>query len=564
MIVPFVFSMEVFGEYDHLVPFYKYLDMAKRQGWPMIAHERYFQSLQAMERLGFDAQWFSIARETFVFEPPSQADLDSVVPYRIPEAFERALVSQFPSQLDAWMFLLQEEHPPFTEMLEAMLDDMQARFDEPVEAFLCFYSPASLKAVAARRGIPILHQQGSALRPPAYREMYIYMDRKNMYDYGELEARYRAFQEETRENPVPLLSRKGLLKLFMAPHYLRDLNLIHQAPAYEAGLLLAPGTSGASLQYGAMTNEELRLRARRRFAPGRILERERPGFAYRGTDLSPTSFHFACQCKRVAANASNGLLEAMLVGRTACAYGHAYYSFMADKGLEEARDSVAPLDFLNFVIFAYYLPETWMTDVDYLRFRLSNPSERAIYLRGYDHALRRVAPQDLPLYTQEAPYAYPLGKTLYFTQAGDYTALLYFNGGLSNPEEAFTWSSGDETTATFDVGPVQQDLCLRVGIARAYMEGRREQLVSLFVNDRYVTTALVRKRARRFSLVIPRSFCQEGPLRLRLRYANPQVPPGGERCLTVAYQRVSLSAISAPPGAESQRIRKPMQREEFL
>ena len=83
MIVPFLFELETAGEYDHLVVMYKYLNMTKKYGWPIIAHERYFNSLAFFEKIGVNQAWFDTMCDKFGFERPTQDDLDDIPKYII-------------------------------------------------------------------------------------------------------------------------------------------------------------------------------------------------------------------------------------------------------------------------------------------------------------------------------------------------------------------------------------------------------------------------------------------------------------------------------------------------
>ena len=181
MFVPFVFTLEVASDYDHILPFYKYLDMAIAYGWPIIAHERYFSSLDDMAKLGIDEDWFAVFGKQWEFAHPKQNDIDAASKYIIPQAFETEFIAGFSSQIDAWIFLLTNNYEPFETLTIGFFEDIEKQFHEPIEGILCFYVPLFLKRAAEIKGIPILSQQGGAIRPPFYKEVLFHVDKKNYY-----------------------------------------------------------------------------------------------------------------------------------------------------------------------------------------------------------------------------------------------------------------------------------------------------------------------------------------------------------------------------------------------
>jgi hypothetical protein len=396
MFVPFVFTLEVISDYDHILPFYKYFDMAKQYGWPIIAHERYFQSLDKADEIGLGDDWFNAVEQQWRFTRPTKHEIEGVRKYGISETFETEIIGQFPSRMDAWIFLLKNNYESFEELIGSVFDDIVKEYEEPIEAILCFFVPRSLRIAADKRGIQILSQEASTIRPPFYNRFAVYTDKRDIYSCGELQDRYSRFKKEPESKQAPILTRKGLLKLLAKKEFLKDIHLIDNDACYEAGVLLSNFHYGLTYRYTHAGNEEMLLCARKKWGKDDVLIRSRPGFPMQeGTDDSPTSFHFICKCKRIVGIQSNGLFEAMLAGRVAHGYGDHPFSFMENKGVDDMSKGAAPLDFVNYVIFAYTVPIEWMTDVNHLRFLLSNPSETEVYMKTYKHYTKHLSPEDI-------------------------------------------------------------------------------------------------------------------------------------------------------------------------
>lgn len=62
---------------------------------------------------------------------------------------------------------------------------------------------------------------------------------------------------------------------------------------------------------------------------------------------------------------------------------------MGNKGISDATDREVPLDFINFTTFGYFVPWEMLRDVEYIRWRLSMPTELEIYERNMRYYLSK-------------------------------------------------------------------------------------------------------------------------------------------------------------------------------
>jgi hypothetical protein len=546
MFVPFVFSLEVMSDYDHYGPFLKYVEMSCRYGWPIIAHERYFEKLQEDGIV----QSIQQLEDSWGGGAISEEEASQMAPYPIPSILEKEIVSRYPSQMDAWVDLLKNPNRELEEFTGSVLDRIADDCEEPIEGILCFFVPAYLKTAAAKRNIRIFSNEQAAVRPPFYKAYTAYVE-SNVYGIGELRQRYECFLSEPEKSSMPLLSREGIFRLFVNDEYAQDVKLIDSSPEYEIGLLMNP-RYGLQLQYSYMGNEELVLSARRQFSDDSICIRSRRGFTNRfHNDDSLTSFHFSCKCRRIAAVQSNGLFEAMLIGRKTYGYGKHPFSFMENNGLCDNSIDIAPLEFLNYVVFAYFVPFDWIIEPEYLRFRLSNPPETEIYLRGFEHWTKGISAEDLAFYYTGNGYEYRLGDTLYF-ESGHLPhqyAPYYFVEGFSIQEDGFIWSLGSSSVLRFDLGrqldeQPESDLIVSFDIAMVYCDPAAEQYqdIDCSANGETVGKVHMAPGVELLEFKIPRHTINEtGRLELKLSYGNPAQPPDDSRELAVAFKSVKIS-----------------------
>ena len=553
MFVPFVFLMEPIADYGFLIPFYNYVDMVKDKGWPIIAHERYYQSLEKMRKLGVDDALLQKSGKLWKFTPPTQQTLDDLHKFMIPQDFETDLIAQFPSQQDAWIHLLTTNHPVFESIISDILDEIEAQYNNDViEGILCYCLPLSLRAVADKRGIPILCQHGGAIRPPFYKDFIGYMDKVDFFAKGELEERFLRFREESQQSP--LLSRKGLFKLFVSEQHLGDIHFIDNEPIFDVGVLLtAPFSSvGLVLQHSHISNEEICLRVRRKYPAESVLIRAHPNFTLHqdANDESPTSFHFSCKCTTVVTIIGSGVFEVMWIGRKMRTYVDNPFCFMEAGDLGGHDADIAPLDFINFVIFAYMHPMEWMTDPKHLRFLLSEPSEVDVYMKAFKHHTSHLSEDDIELFYKTEGREYRLGMPLFFTSGiiAHQSAFLYSTQGLSVCEGAFTWSDGDSSCFEFDLTEViGGDLMVDARLSMVIVNENGEQVVTCLVNDVQVGSVTLSEQSRSLAYKIPGHLAKNKKLSIAFNYSDATFLGGGDRKLAVAFEQLRISHFDNTP-----------------
>ncbi|MCL6655201.1 hypothetical protein A6R70_23265 [Agrobacterium rubi] len=255
---------------------------------------------------------------------------------------------------------------------------------EPLEAILLWTNSASVREWAKNAGVPTIHNEVGPLRPPHYRAT-AYFDFSGVNGRTEADIRWVKFLAE--DSSVPVLDRTALLKLFSSGEAFSDPSLEHKHPVGVA--LQVPGDSNLIAFGNGFSNYEA-IQTALHWFPGQPLVRPHPAQAEtvehldvtwdRGTSVSD---FFNSVDAVLTVNSSVGF-EALLHGKPSYILGESPFS-LASWHLPELKPKLKPdmlLRWLNWFLFAYLIPFEKLFDVDYYRWRLTNPSEAEIYVRN--------------------------------------------------------------------------------------------------------------------------------------------------------------------------------------
>lgn len=385
MIVSFVMTFLTTKDRPYLWVFYRFLDMAKNYGWPIIAQEEYFEKPSVLKKMG-KRELIDVERvkRQFGYNVPTDEDLEKIVPYIITNEFQEKLIEKYGSVNDAHLELMKNRDDEFEELLSGFFEEMSQK--EKVECVITLTSFPSLYHIANKYGAKVLNLELGAFRSPTYLDTG-YMDEQVILGNNSLEKRYLNFCKEMELSDCPIFTRQELLAIMLRPNYLKYLFRINDNPTHKLGLALGTATWFPFCKNSAMNDEELIYHAQKNYRLGEMLIRRHPGdFAGAmypsvdyARDTSLNTLEFILRCKKVATLGSNLVIEAMLFGRDVVVYQKsAGYYAAAHKVTEDYKPSI---ELLNFLIFGYMVPFDFLTDVNYIRWRLSNPSEMDIYMK---------------------------------------------------------------------------------------------------------------------------------------------------------------------------------------
>lgn len=389
MFVPFVFDMFTYRKGFFLWWFYKGLDFVKKTNSALIARELYINtSVSDFAGMGRSEAFDSVAsREYFLYSLPDDQDLQSERLYRIPETLVNELIAEKGSITDAWCYLLAAADERLCSCIETLIDKIEVDCGEKIEGFISFQGQIlSLDTVANRRNIPVIHWELGCWRHPIYLNT-AFWDLEDLYGGNSVEQRWNRFQKERETNEVQIFSKKEILALLLNKEYFYLIEEYDRKASRTAGVALTSAFVELLSGKTYMGDMELLYRVRERYGIENMLIRKHPGDFYGGQypvyaeaieRKQRNTPEFIQHCDTVISLMSGTCMEAMLFGRKAITL-FPCPSYFASGHSIEAEGVCADDDFLSYFAFCYLIPLEYMTDVDYLRWRLTAPSEREIY-----------------------------------------------------------------------------------------------------------------------------------------------------------------------------------------
>lgn len=555
MYIPFVFTLDTHkstGNFFHWTHFYWYADVCIKNNWPMISHERYFKLFSTVEEAFFGVQMDWVSSAHYMNQVPTTAEMLSLKSYSVSQEKESSLIANYTSQLDCWIDLLENDNAEFEQIISELLDNIIEDFGVKPEGILVYeYLPKALLSAANKRSIPVVFQAGGVLRPPFATELNGF-SLLNDNSAESIKRMYDRFLSEKID--APMLTHKGILRLFVAPGYMKDIHNIDNEPEYEIGVLhnnLQSAIFYIGNEY--LSDQEMSSKAREMYP--KILIRTRPGGEplLDALDDSPTCFHFCCKCKRVLGLATKGMIEVILAGRIPHEYGASIFHSFCNRGLEDDSVELAPIELINFILFGLCTPFTWLTDPTYLEFILSGPSEEQRYLRSFHYFTRDISKQDLEFYYMTSGREYRIGDTLYFStghlphQYGSY----YCKRGLYLPEATHTWSEGERTEFEFDLVELPEvDLIVAIALYSVMCDNTHTELLGVRceVNGHLCKEFKLIYGNRYLQFVIPKEFI-EHKIYLNFHYDYPRRILVGEEMkrFAIAFEAIRLSEVIQNP-----------------
>ena len=546
MFVPFVFTLDTLertGNFFHWAQFYMYANACIREKWPIIAHERYFERLSHVEETVFGISVRAVLSDFCISSVPTTAEMLALKAYPISQVNEDALIAKYASQFDCWVDLLKNDNAELEEIIGELLDRIISDIDEKFEGILIYeYLPKALLKAANKRGIPVYFQAGGIVRLPFAKALNA-CSIINTNDAEAVKAKYDDFLSKSQS--IPMLSRKGLLRLFVSEQYMADVHNIDNEPEYDVGVLYNNVPVGHYyIHEKYMSDYELSARAKAKY--DKVLIRTRPGFepTADALDDSPSCFHFCCKCKHVLGFVTKGVFEAMLAGRIPHEYGAFIFHSFCNNGIEDDSKGVAPIELLNYIMFGLCTPFPWLTNPDYLRFLLTNPSEEKKYMRSFNYYTRGISQEDLELYYMSDNRSYRLGDTLYFTSGHkphEYAAY-YCIGGLHNNGGVCTWSNAESTSFRFDLTQVvNEPLTISVVLYDAAIDWSLpspKQTVACNVNGADCGYNILTPGKNYLRFTVPME-CFSDKLHVTFSYSHLQLESGIS--FAVAFERMYIS-----------------------
>lgn len=389
MFVPFIFSLSTINDAPFLWWFYKGLDFSLQNHTAIVAQEIYCKTTPSQFAAeGYQAAFIKEATERFGYKLPKNRDLKRARLYPISDALIHEIVKEQKSLTNAFCYLLTQEDEKFMSFLDETINQIERECGEKIEGFITLSSIPSLSEVSRRRGIPVIHFELGCWRIPCYLNT-AFLDLKNLYGGETVERRWAKFCEENKKRPFNIFSKKECLALLLRKNQLHLLEQYDHKPTKKIGAVLGYVTYELISCKTHLNDSELLYRIKKKYTLENMLIRMHPGDPYGGQypqysaaiDKQKRSTpEFILDCETVISLVSGSCIEAMLWGRKAITLLPSP-SYFASGHEIEGEGLCADENFISFFAFCYLIPFKYLMDVDYLRWRLTNPPEREIYYK---------------------------------------------------------------------------------------------------------------------------------------------------------------------------------------
>lgn len=385
MLLPFIYDFSPCRPMDQLWVFFSFLTMQKKAHGPLIAPAEFFDSA-TWTRNGRTEATDPVWGSYNCYDMPKESDLEQIEKIIFPESLMETMGKRFATGSDLTVALHREPLPELVEWLSQVIQSYQKQ-GQTVDAILSLGELPSVNEACSLCGIKSYHFEWGPMRPPTYLRT-AYLDELGVVAPSKIEERYMAFQKQKAD--LPLLSRRALLALFLREEYVSCLKMLDAQPEYEAGVCAQQESIPRFFAIGYQSNADMIAHAKRYFPADKILFRDRmlsplPAIAAgmkKDDSISPAQF--MCRCKYLFSLNSNMGFEAMLWGKPVAILSEMPYRFMGVSSLGGAPEA-APVEFLNFVLFAFLIPYQRLLDAEYLHWRCTNPSEAEIYLSNLEY-----------------------------------------------------------------------------------------------------------------------------------------------------------------------------------
>ncbi|HIT10889.1 MAG TPA: glycoside hydrolase family 99-like domain-containing protein [Candidatus Onthousia faecigallinarum] len=386
MIVPLIFESEEYIKQKpaYLWVFYKFSRFALDADSPIIATEEYFKKPSYYRGQKHPA---TNVMDYYGINDDSFAHLKK---YVISKESKDKILKGYDSNLTAWVSLLKERNIELERILEQAIETLETQY-EKIEALMVWTYLPSIDYVAKKHHITLINQEGSAIRQPFYNRLLNYFQFQNKYDTSHVQERYLEF---SRSQDTLFLSRKELFALLVDQKNWGYLDQLNISASFEIGYGLGVATDCFAKVYSKWDQNKVLDKLSHLTESEKILIRPHPkepvdlskwNFS---CDDSPSSFEWILKCKRIVADLSNVSFEAAFLGKTVISLSSRMpVSFGKESSLDFLEEDVMSVKQLNFLLFAWFAPEELTQDLDYVRWRLQNPSQVDIYKKNLDYIL---------------------------------------------------------------------------------------------------------------------------------------------------------------------------------
>lgn len=389
MIIPFLFNIYDYAEKCTLLDvFYKFTDFCNKNKLPMIVQEKFLKDPKEFAKEGMSATtkyWEDVQG----YKVPSVNDIEKVDKFIITNDMEQEIISEYPSIDKAIVSLFKERNLKFEEIIESAIKKFS---NCDVKAIITWFYYPSLEFVAKKYGIAVIQYEMAPIRYPNYNERMGYFKFGSKYDNKNINKEYKEFLK----NKKIIFDRRELLSLFLNTNDLNQIENLYKAPEYEVAY-----ASGLKDDKFEEANTDINFnqvleKIQKNYKEKEILVAAHPAYNLKDGDVpfelvhARRPYEWIYKCENVIYNVSNIGFEVALFGRKIISLSKCLptsFSILSDLSDKSSQDLT--LEQLNFLIFYSYTSYDLMFDVEYIKWRLTNPSVKEIYEKNLEYLLKK-------------------------------------------------------------------------------------------------------------------------------------------------------------------------------
>lgn len=388
MIVPIVFTFD--PAYENLSQtwfFYKMLTICKKEHWPIVAQQQYYEQWDRQHEI-FPQFFEKNTCELFDYDVPKLDDFALIDKILIPKEIENKYIYEKGSQSDAYVASVEETWTEMENFMYEILKEYEHKKGEKIEAIISLTYLKFLENVSQKTGIPIIYYEWGPLRYSNYRNT-AFFDINGKY--RNVEKLYSEFCKEKTE--VPILELKEILALFINKDYLKYVVSPeeYEQDKYEIGIV--GGYNSITWVTSRINMVELYSLAREQYDEDKIAVRYHPGDPIHAkmnvkNEITGNLIEFLLACKRIVCISSNIEVEAMLYGKTVYDLSDFKYKGIVNNDRRLTSQEKVNKNIINFIMFVCIIPYELLNNVEYIRYRLKNPSLKEIYMYHLKYYLK--------------------------------------------------------------------------------------------------------------------------------------------------------------------------------
>ncbi len=380
MIVSVVLNTEYMADEERIKWFLKNVSFAQKEDCVIITHECLHKQLRELIDNCQDRFYAEFEMDRTSFEEIENMDIC----YLPDEIFEK-IYSRKRSRTRTILDLLYERNFEIEKIVKTFIDGCLERRgeDKPDYILNCLHTPASLKSISECYDAPIVPYVFSCLRKVHGYQQTLYMAHidEDLFVSNAAYELYSSFVPESL--PYKPLNKKEILALLGKQHNLPLFPLMEREGKYDFGVCgegfhIIPNT----YEEAHVTDDDLYFEINRVIPNAKIVSRLHPiqmdqsGFGRKHMKNDPAAFILSS--KRITTVQSQMIVKAAMWNRPICILGNCLpFSFMFEKDFSSEK-KVSDED-LNFLIFAYFVPNSCMFNREYWIWRMSKPSANELY-----------------------------------------------------------------------------------------------------------------------------------------------------------------------------------------